>query len=223
MMRIFSGLIAYALVIGCVEYSLADTIFMQEKKNGNTGTVLEESAQYIIIKFPREEIRLIRRDEISQPSGIIDEEMKQSLKEELKEELIKEIKEELKKGDSGQALVSGKLNTEIVKIGNVDGRILRGGKGLEGCNVKIIKQIEGQSFIGMLKEAEAGAEFETVTDDKGQYVFKDIPVGKYVMKWLTPGADAWVRKLSDKPDVIVEDGKTVNPPDIETTKPIMGR
>ena len=106
----------------------------------------------------------------------------------------------------------------------VQGRVLYQGRGLAGCRVKLIRQIESTTFLEMFKEAKTGAEFETGTGEDGFYRFEEVPVGKYLLRWLPPGSDAWIRKLSDKRyDVIVEEGKTATPRDIDMSRPVLDR
>lgn len=210
----------------------ADMVLLQERPNGNVGTVVEETDEYIVIKFPRSEIKLIRRDahaadtkaslspspepgraQLFLPQSL-DSQTRTDLKAELKTELREELKEEITRGTMGN--FSGPA-----EFGRVEGFILFRGEGLPEYQVKLVRLTEAASLLGVFKEFQEGAEFETTTDKEGGYVFEQVPVGSYKLKWQPKGGRSWIRRLSDRPDVIVREGQTAAPKDIDTDKPLL--
>jgi hypothetical protein len=90
--------------------------------------------------------------------------------------------------------------------------------------VKLIRQLESTTFLGLFKEARAGAEFDAVSGEDGLYRFEQLPAGKYLLRWLPPGSDAWIQRLSDRQyDVLVEERTTVRTRDIDVSMPVLDR
>ena len=56
--------------------------------------------------------------------------------------------------------------------------MLRQGEGLPNCEVKLVRMVGAQTLVGMLKVFKDGAEFNTVTDEKGKYRFENVPVAE---------------------------------------------
>jgi len=165
--------------------------------------VVEETDEHVVIRFPRSELRLIRREALDRPPARVRERMQDQ---------------------QGEAQAGPQLEKEAARFGLVRGRVLYRGRGLARCRVKLIRQLEATTFLEMLKEARTGAEFETVTGEDGSYRFEKVPVGKYLLRWLPPGSDAWIRKLSDKQyDVLVKEGRTATLRDIEMSRPVLDR
>ena len=104
-----------------------------------------------------------------------------------------------------------------VDFGNVEGRVLARGKPLPNCKVKLVRM--ETSRLLLIRSVKYGIEFHTTTDKQGRYRFNHIPVGDYKLKWLTPGATSWIRRIADKPDVTVLKGRTVTLKDLETSIP----
>lgn len=198
----FSALLALGLTFLIASAGGADTIFLRERPEGNRGVVIEETDEHVVIRFPRSEIRLIRREALDRPPAPAQE----------------------MQDPQGKVQAGPRWEEKTVRSGVVQGRVLYRGQGLAGCRVKLIRQIESTTFLEMFKEAKTGAEFETVTGEDGSYRFEEVPVGKYLLRWLPPGSDAWIRKLSDKRyDVLVEEGKTITLKDIEVSRPVLDR
>lgn len=191
----------------------ADAVFLKEKPEGNRGVVIEETDEHVVIRFPRSEIRLIRREalpnrerEVRSPEGHL-----APAREKMPDQ-------------QGKAQAAPQLEKEPARSGTVQGRIVYRGQGLVGCKVKLIRQLESTTFLGLFKEAKAGAEFDAVTMEDGLYRFEQVPAGKYLLRWLPPGSDAWIQKLSDRQyDVLVEEGMTVGLRDIDVSRPVLDR
>ena len=87
--------------------------------------------------------------------------------------------------------------------------------------MKLVRWVEEASLLGILKELKKGAEFETTTDQEGRYAFKEIPVGSYELKWLPKGSDAWIRRLTERPDITVGKGRLVTARTVEVGRPVL--
>jgi hypothetical protein len=112
------------------------------------------------------------------------------------------------------------VRSKGLAVGNVKGRMLRAGVGLAQCRVRLVQLTSSGSI---LKTYIAGEEFETITDEDGYYRFKALPSGNYKIKWELPGDKGWIRRLKDRPDVIVKEGRTSLPKPIETHKRLLPR
>ncbi|MFQ5851222.1 MAG: carboxypeptidase-like regulatory domain-containing protein [Candidatus Binatia bacterium] len=187
-------------------------------------TVVEETEDYIIIKFQKRDIGLVTQREaplrgsippLTQDKLNSDEggQERSLSKAELKKEILQELRGEIQK----------EVNKGIgpIDFGSVKGRVVRRGMGVPGVKVKIVRLLQGSSLLGVFKEFKKGAEFETTTDRDGRYAFQEVPVGSYQFKWLPRGSDAWIRRLTDKPDVIVIKGKTATIKKVELSKPVL--
>ncbi len=110
-----------------------------------------------------------------------------------------------------------------VPVGGAEGLILRGGEGLQGCQVKLVRVLRPQSVIEMFNTIREGAEFTTVTDESGKYHFDRLPVGAYKLKWQLPNDKGWIRRLRDKPDAIITEGQTTVLKSVETKRRLAAR
>ena len=112
------------------------------------------------------------------------------------------------------------VRSETLAVGNVKGRMLRAGVGLAQCRVRLVQL----TSTGVIFETYvAGDEFETITDENGYYRFKALPVGNYKIKWELPGDKGWIRRLKDRPDVTINEGRTSLLKPIETHKRLLPR
>jgi len=100
--------------------------------------------------------------------------------------------------------------------GTVEGKVLRGGKGLEGCRVKLVRLVRSWSVVGYNSGFYEGEELVATTDKDGKYRFDHVPVGEYKLKWLPPGAKWWLRRLWLKADAIVKKGEITALKPLET-------
>lgn len=105
-------------------------------------------------------------------------------------------------------------------VGKAEGRILRKGKGLPDCKIKLVTMVQSGGLLKVYKE---GAEFDTTTDKDGKFAFDALPVGSYKLKWQVPGDTGWIRRLQYKPDVKVEPGKITVAKTVETARGFVSR
>ncbi|MBI4490000.1 MAG: hypothetical protein HY694_13005, partial [Deltaproteobacteria bacterium] len=142
-------------------------------------TVVEETKDYIIIKFHKTDIGLFT--ERGKPTETLATQQnlgKISLapsssepalsRAELKREILQELRGEIQK--------EATKGIGPIEYGSAEGRILRRGAGEPEVRVKLVRWVEEASLLGVLKELKKGAEFETTTDQEGKYAFKEIPV-----------------------------------------------
>lgn len=187
-------------------------------------TVIEETKDYIIMKFYKSDIGLV--SERGRPSETLATQQnlgKTSLtpasseqtfsKVELKKEILQELRGEIQK--------EATKGIGPIEYGAVEGRIIRRGIGEPEARVKLVRWVEEASLLGVFKELKKGAEFETTTDQEGRYAFKEIPVGSYELKWLPKGADAWIRRLTERPDITVGKGRLVTARTVELGRPVL--
>lgn len=183
------------------------------------GQVLEETDEYVILKLRKADIELFHNSAKSGgrknlvPEGRADSEKPFYLQRDVVNRIKAELKNELK------ADVRKELHKQGVKMefGSVEGRMLSRGIGLANCRVKLIRIARASIF----KMSEKGLEFETVTDRNGRYVFREIPTGDYQLQWLPHGSDGWIRRLTERPDVTVEKGKTHHAKDVDMRRPVI--
>ena len=202
-----------------VSESWGEEIFLKYK-----ATVIEETKDYIVIKFHKTDIGLIgeragpAENLPTQPnlgkisSAPLSSEPALS-RVELKREILQELRGEIQKEAS--------KGIGPIEYGSVEGRIIRRGVGEPEARVKLVRWVEETSLLGILKELKKGAEFEATTDQDGKYAFKEIPVGTYELKWLPRGADAWIRRLTERPDITVRKGTVVTIRTVELGRPVL--
>jgi len=202
-----------------VSESWGEEIFLKYK-----ATVIEETKDYIVIKFHKTDIGLIgeragpAENLPTQPnlgkisSAPLSSEPALS-RVELKREILQELRGEIQK--------EATKGIGPIEYGSVEGRIIRRGVGEPEARVKLVRWVEETSLLGILKELKKGAEFEATTDQDGKYAFKEIPVGTYELKWLPRGADAWIRRLTERPDITVRKGTVVTIRTVELGRPVL--
>jgi len=106
-------------------------------------------------------------------------------------------------------------------LGGVEGRILKGGEPFKGCIVQLRMMEEKQGLLHFSKGyrlVEGAAIPETVTDEKGEYHFRNIHPGLYKLYWKPPDENTWTRRFKMEPDVKVKAGETVRAEEIEILK-----
>lgn len=103
-------------------------------------------------------------------------------------------------------------------LGRVEARILKGGKPLPNCQVKLQMLEKHGWIIKWYCPVKETMEFETTTDEKGIYTFMNMAPGLYKLYWKPPTESAWIRRFKIEPDVLIEPGKLTNPKDIEALK-----
>ena len=132
------------------------------------------------------------------PAPVVTPKMTGEEREKMKKEIETEILAQLeqKPQPTGQPLSD--------KVGNAEGFIMRKGKGIQGCKVKLVRM---KKFFGMYSE-DNDEEYQTVTDQDGKYRFNNLPAGPYKLKWELPGDKGWIRRVKDRPDVEIKKGST---------------
>lgn len=112
---------------------------------------------------------------------------------------------------------------QYLTTGSAEGRILFRERGLKGCRVKLVKMVKSGNLNELFNLFKEGFEFETVTDEQGKYRFDKLPIGVYKLKWELPHDKGWIRRLRNKPDVIIEEGmrKVLEP--VETYRRLVPR
>lgn len=134
-----------------------------------------------------------------------------------KEEIKRELKEEFEAKQEAEEKVF-----QETKLGRVEGKILRKGQPLPGCEVRIMMLVKASlSFTEAFRQPEMPTEYEGVTDSDGRYHFINVVPGEYKIYWKPPTELGWIRRLDMKPDVIAEAGRTTYPKDIETFKRVI--
>lgn len=126
-----------------------------------------------------------------------------------KEEGDKAVEEDIKKEEPG---------IHDRNLGSVEGKILRSGNPLPGCQVKLQMLGKGGLLAKGYRPVKEAVEIETVTDNEGVYRFANVSPGLYKLYWKPPLEMAWIRRFKMEPDVIVYPDKLTNPKDVETMK-----
>ncbi|MBW8000583.1 MAG: carboxypeptidase regulatory-like domain-containing protein [Planctomycetes bacterium] len=170
-----------------------------------------------------------QRQTPEQTAVILDQEqMREQMKAEIEQEILAKIQNQVQ--SQVQKIASDLPNTsnrsiqwQAVPIGSAQGQILRNGQGLAECKIKLIRILKPQSVVEMFNTIREGAEFTTVTDEQGKYVFEKIPVGAYKLKWQLPNDTGWIRRLRDKPDAIIAEGQTAVLKSVETSRRLVGQ
>lgn len=218
------SLLVAILVMSVTLLPSASELESQEVLLKYKATVIEETKDYIIMKFYKSDIGLVSErgkpvetlatqqnlGKISSAPSFSEPALSRAeLKKEILQELRGEIQKEATKGIGP------------IEYGSVTGRIVRRGAGEPEARVKLVRWVEEASLLGILKELKKGAEFETTTDQEGKYAFKEIPVGSYELKWLPKGSDAWIRRLTERPDITVGKGRLVTARTVELGRPVL--
>ena len=199
--------------------------------------VLEEQPNAFIVKIPKGEVALIKREtqteiKLWKEKKILWEDQGDYLVISLPKERIAppqatavegapeytpaaSLKEGLNAtGAKGQASIG-------VLTGNVTGRTLQHGRPLAGCRVKL-SAIRGTAteltrlLGGQSSPQGPGPKVaEAITNTNGVYLFEDVPIGDYDISWLPLGSTHWLGLLSDKPDVTVRAGEITQQGDMD--------
>jgi TolB-like protein len=138
--------------------------------------------------------------------------------EQLKEELTQEIMVKLREQDGSYG-----SSRSSKSLGSAEGRILRNSEAFSGCRVKLVRMTRYGILTKIFQDYNLDIEFETITDKEGKYHFNNLPTGSYKLKWELPGDEGWVRRLQNKPDVTIENGKKSLLTDVETNRKLVPR
>lgn len=133
------------------------------------------------------------------------------MKEEVRREVLAELQANPRSeapapaaGDAAQAVaVAPTPRPDPATLGAVRGRVLVSGQGLTECRVKLVRLLETHGLLDAFRTFQEGTEFEAVTGPDGCFRFESLPQGSYAARWLPKGESGWIRRLSEKPDVVV--------------------
>jgi len=206
-----------------------------QDKEGNEVEILEEREDSFIIKVPKEEIEVIKKKKpmemkLWRERRILWEDTGDYITLYLPKEKI--VLPEGYKGeeyDSAQALKKELMHTgtegrpEATTFwkgtGRLKGRILKDAQPLAGAKLKIVNvspQLDTLARIfGPTDKKPEDFVLEAISDELGRYEFNNIPLGEYDIYWSAPGTETWYRRLSEKPDIAVRPGESVEYKDIE--------
>ena len=144
------------------------------------------------------------------------------LKEELKREILAELEADRKASEPGERQEVPRSSVALaVPTGRVTGRVFFRNRGLSDCQVRLIRLASPAGNLGFFANPRETTVFETVTESDGTYRFEHLPVGAYRIKWHPKEETGWIRRLSDEPDLIVEDGRTATADDFHAGRPIL--
>jgi hypothetical protein len=230
-----------AAMVGLValqaENSGADQLRLVDREEGNEAEVLEEQPDAFIVKIPKTEIALIKREtqgevKLWKEKRILWEDQGDYVVISLPKERIAPPPTAVTEGSPGYATAAslqeglattgqeGRTSSFGALTGNVTGRVLHEGRPLAGCQVKLFA-IQGPAteltrlLGGKSPNQPVSTPVETTTGRNGVYLFEDVPLGDYDISWLPPGSAHWLGWLSDKPDVTVRAGEITQQGDIE--------
>jgi len=178
-------------------------------RNGNgmlTGTVLEESGETVTIRFPREVIESITPEAGARPERPAGERTDPGL-----ETRVRELERKM------EALSSPDVPDFRGKGGDVGGTIRWKNAPLSHARVLVVPRIaagrpmsagraEGMGETGRAPVPEGS--YETRTDAEGRYRIERVSPGEYLLYWMPDEKAGWVRRLRDRPDLVVAPGKT---------------
>ncbi|MBI1991717.1 MAG: hypothetical protein HYS71_00555 [Candidatus Omnitrophica bacterium] len=191
--------------------------------------VIEERPDAFIMKIPKGEVELIKREtpteiKVWREKRILWEDQGDYLVISLPKERIAPPPTAIAEGASGFATaasleeglagtgVKGRRSAVGVLIGNATGRVTQRGRPLADCRVKL-SPIQGPAteltrLLGAKTSQGSGQNaVEVTTGSDGVYLFEDVPIGDYDISWLPAGSAHWLGWLSDKPDVTVRAGE----------------
>ena len=237
--RQVAGVAAIATLVSLAPAtSQADRLRLTEREGGAEVEVLEEQPDAFIVKIPKGEVALIKRETQTEvkrwkEKKILWEDQGDYLVLSLPKERIAPPPETAAEGTPGYAPAAslkeglaatgtkGQASTPGMLTGNVTGRALQHGRPLAGCRVKL-SVIQGPAaeltrLLGGKSSPQGPGPkvVEATTGTNGVYLFEDVPIGDYDISWLPPGATHWVGWLSEKPDVTVRAGEITQQGDMD--------
>lgn len=224
------AMVVLMVLLLCSSQGHADEILFKDQ-GVQIGTVLKIDEQTVTVRFPRDSITSVVRDQegvsarekARAPETVSAESQFQKKIERLQERL-----ERLEKGldedgkSRGSAAPGPSKNVAGIErllqeeMGRVQGVILWQGKPLANRGVKIVlTEYTGFSpaalkrmFSGN-KEKSSGQEIvlSTQTDFQGKYVFEQVPPGRYRLSWMPATETGWVHRMREKFDFEVISGQ----------------
>lgn len=101
----------------------------------------------------------------------------------------------------------GLREEERLTGGTVQGRLSHQGRPLVNCQAGLRPLTKGFTGYQLNRPVQR---LRVTTDDRGAYVFRNVPAGPYKLTWLPEGTNQWIRRIAMRPDVVVRDGETVS-------------
>jgi len=211
---------------------LADEIWLLGDQHPHAGEMMEETPHAFIIKFPKSQVQQIKRDK---PLEIRQWHERRILWQDTGDSIVLTLpKERVESSETGQAEKARHLSEALGSVGmqksdsagkaisftgRVVGKIISHGEPVAGCKVGLVSRggeagVISKLFGGKKSSANAPPSSQAVTDREGKYALEDVVVGEYNIYWQPPNEKQWTRKLSEKPDITVTAGETVQYPDI---------
>ena len=215
----------------------ADTVYLKNNPKGNTGKVLEEYPDSIVIRFPKSEIKRIEAEEkppLNQEASTqkviwIDDGDTITLRLPKQSVQISGSSVEPARGsitENASQNIASNLSQTPNESSNlrqglaIQGKVLRKGEPLAKCSIRILRITDstGDRLIRLLTGSnteKAEQSFEAVSDEHGIYTFTHIPYGEYILYWKPEGQEQWIRRLRENPDITLIQGRPVAMHDIE--------
>lgn len=214
----------------------ADRLTLAERSDGSEVEVLEEQPDAFVVKIPKSEVTLIKRET---PTEVKLWKEKKILWEDQGDYVVISLPKERitppSNSDHGAAEyataptlteglaatgATGRTSRLGVLTGDVTGRVLRGSRPLAGCRVKLVA-IQGPSaelsrlLGGGTRDGKTPTTREAMTGANGVYLFEHVPIGDYDISWLPPGSTHWLGRLSEVPDVTVRAEEVAQQGDVD--------
>lgn len=223
--KIIVLLLVHCMLVVGTAVSYADKLKLKEREGGNEVEIIDETTNDFTVRVPKDEIESIQRKEATE---IEIWKQKRILWEDRGDYLILSIPKERVSTKEQTETLEGALDAagvSKVKSGyasggtsRIEGRVIKGGKPLSRCIVKIVmvqKNLLGLgTLLGKGKKKTEENIFTTITDETGKYEFNNIPRGYYDIYWKVSSDSSWMRQLSDKPNIFIESGQMIEYPDM---------
>ncbi len=215
----------------------ADKLRLRVSEEGAEVELLEERLDAFIVKIPKSEVGLMKREipsemKLWKEKKILWEDQGDYLVISLPKERLIPLSEPASEGSLGYQTATslkeglaatgekGRISSVGMMSGRVTGRVLHNNQPLAGCRVKL-SAIPGMTtelsrLLGSgSSHPSSQTTFEVTTGPDGTYFIEEVPVGDYDISWLPPDSKHWFGWLSEKPDVTVRAGEITQQGDIE--------
>ena len=126
-------------------------------------------------------------------------------------------------GDAGPedfASVRDALRKEVLRLGSLEGRMLKSGEPLPECKVRVVLLDQART-LGIFTTWRPRGEYLAITNDEGLCRIEELPEGNYKIFWWPPWEDGWVRRIEWQPDVFVSAHETTTFESIETARRVL--
>ncbi len=219
----------------------ADDVYLKEDAHRIQGRVVTEKEDVFVVEIPKDQIQRIERS--SPLPGTQAKAADAVLWEENGDVVVLTVPRQMlhvvRKGSVGTAPMvrtSSQEHTPVngvatvqtppasnPHLGSIVGQVLWDGQPAEGCRVKVVQVSRMDSLrlaarlLGV-SEAEAAKETameEAVTDATGRYRIEQLVPGEYDIYWKPRGVTNWIRRLSERPDLLILAGEATTYPDIK--------